>query len=875
MAGGMTDHNADEIEQIRRELSRLETALEQRAEWRSLRRIEGILSDSDSAAGHYWETECNRLRAVLAASEDYGRTLELRRTLSELVKKPKKAAPAADTHTTETGTAQSEKDASSVSVVGLSDLVAVAARSIVESTLNLPLNGGGAQSPYAAESETASGPDLDQKSARDTTPVEEARPLVAELLARNAAIDNTRVKIHAHPPGAKQTHRRAKGEPDDLTRIRSIDRQLARRLIELGVTRYDEIASWSAQDVRSISAALGLERRISRQNWIEQAALLAQKAQNVSAASTMPAAPAQPASPPRQMQAVRVPRPQPQLAAQGQTFSSNIADPSAMVSNALGWAWSQACLQGEHAPVRVDPPSGQVSENFAQAAEPEGNTNAAETPSSPGEIVSHTAAAIARSLDTHATTDDDVGELIEDADPGDATGNSSGPDSSQNGMEQGAVEPELVDTASPPCFAHALEVAAQSQPDETAATIHDDSTQVSADAPIEAEVLGAVATSNPADATPIDDVAITSAVVAAGAAPISDETSSATDDLQLISAIDKSLAARLSELGVRRFAQIAGWNIHDMAKVAINLRLGSRPWREGWVEQASILANGGKTQYSIRSERGDQRALIPPPEADQAVDPGFAAWLRETAEAPVKPQPPRRRPAAPPRPRIADVLGETIATRQRRQHNAPLVPPPIPQPKLEHPAPKVPVAQAPVAPPDYDAPLQRVPVNPAADGIEVSDEPTEPSQVSEHDGSTELPPAAFEVAEAEVLIVPRAGSESDSGSGDDTGSVTAANSSPAAEPDSDDDGFPGSTILPGGELRRRKTSLNDPFKPRTAAETAYGGHNGQALDDVDLTADQAGFEVEEASVQIIRDEPVSTSSTTPKSPADRPDSADR
>ncbi len=63
-------------------------------------------------------------------------------------------------------------------------------------------------------------------------------------------------------------------EPDDLTRIRGLSAALARRLADRGITRFAEIAAWRADDVRTLAAALGLGREISRRNWIEQAALL-------------------------------------------------------------------------------------------------------------------------------------------------------------------------------------------------------------------------------------------------------------------------------------------------------------------------------------------------------------------------------------------------------------------------------------------------------------------------------------------------------------------------------------------------------------------------------------------------------------------------
>ena len=61
---------------------------------------------------------------------------------------------------------------------------------------------------------------------------------------------------------------------DDLTSIRGISTAFAEHLASLGVTRYAEIASWRADDVRRVAQALELPSEINSQNWIEQAALL-------------------------------------------------------------------------------------------------------------------------------------------------------------------------------------------------------------------------------------------------------------------------------------------------------------------------------------------------------------------------------------------------------------------------------------------------------------------------------------------------------------------------------------------------------------------------------------------------------------------------
>ncbi|MDO9383401.1 MAG: hypothetical protein Q7T86_11115 [Hyphomicrobiaceae bacterium] len=70
------------------------------------------------------------------------------------------------------------------------------------------------------------------------------------------------------------------GEADDLTRIHGIDQVLAARLNYAGVTRFAEIASWNADDVRRMSQTLGFFGRIQDEYWIDQARLLAGGAQD-------------------------------------------------------------------------------------------------------------------------------------------------------------------------------------------------------------------------------------------------------------------------------------------------------------------------------------------------------------------------------------------------------------------------------------------------------------------------------------------------------------------------------------------------------------------------------------------------------------------
>lgn len=68
----------------------------------------------------------------------------------------------------------------------------------------------------------------------------------------------------------------AVGDPDDLRKIKGIGPKLNTMLGELGVARYDQIATWTAADIAEIDPYLGtFKGRIVRDSWVEQAGFLA------------------------------------------------------------------------------------------------------------------------------------------------------------------------------------------------------------------------------------------------------------------------------------------------------------------------------------------------------------------------------------------------------------------------------------------------------------------------------------------------------------------------------------------------------------------------------------------------------------------------
>jgi predicted flap endonuclease-1-like 5' DNA nuclease len=65
------------------------------------------------------------------------------------------------------------------------------------------------------------------------------------------------------------------GRSDDLKRIRGIGVLIEKKLNSLGVTRYEQIANWTSNDIDRMSHMLDFKGRIERESWVEQARILA------------------------------------------------------------------------------------------------------------------------------------------------------------------------------------------------------------------------------------------------------------------------------------------------------------------------------------------------------------------------------------------------------------------------------------------------------------------------------------------------------------------------------------------------------------------------------------------------------------------------
>lgn len=70
------------------------------------------------------------------------------------------------------------------------------------------------------------------------------------------------------------------------------------------------------------------------------------------------------------------------------------------------------------------------------------------------------------------------------------------------------------------------------------------------------------------------------------------------DDLKKLKGVGPKLEGVLHELGFFHFDQIANWTDAEVAWVDERLKFKGRIERDGWIEQAKILAAGGETEFS-------------------------------------------------------------------------------------------------------------------------------------------------------------------------------------------------------------------------------------------------------------------------------------
>ena len=108
-------------------------------------------------------------------------------------------------------------------------------------------------------------------------------PVEAEAApATNGAAEAPAAEATAEPDGEAEEEgvlfEAPAGEPDDLKKITGVGPVLEAKLHALGITRFDQIAAFTAEDVARVDERLNFKGRIDRDDWIGQATELAKAA---------------------------------------------------------------------------------------------------------------------------------------------------------------------------------------------------------------------------------------------------------------------------------------------------------------------------------------------------------------------------------------------------------------------------------------------------------------------------------------------------------------------------------------------------------------------------------------------------------------------
>ncbi len=69
--------------------------------------------------------------------------------------------------------------------------------------------------------------------------------------------------------------KKPKGEADDLTKIKGVSDELKARMSKIGVTKFEQIANFSDDELAKVDEALSLNGRMEKEDWMGQSRALA------------------------------------------------------------------------------------------------------------------------------------------------------------------------------------------------------------------------------------------------------------------------------------------------------------------------------------------------------------------------------------------------------------------------------------------------------------------------------------------------------------------------------------------------------------------------------------------------------------------------
>lgn len=308
---------------------------------------------------------------------------------------------------------------------------------------------------------------------------------------------------------------------DDFQRIRAIDANIEQRLKAEGIDSFEHIAAWSLADVKRFSQLLDIPGRIDREQWVEQAQILAKG---------------------------------------GETYYSR----------------NRVAAQKAATPIEK-PATTPVAESVAaRASEPEAAADKSQSesvaPSAKEEADAEKAAAPAAAETRSGTQLSGVAAAI-----------------------HGRSVAEMAAAAAAAIAAASASVTRGLKPIEPISPLSKVDPKISMPAKLSDAIKEKEAAATPPPAE----------VEVQPPRPMAASSQGPHDDLKRIRGVGVLIEKRLNAMGISRYEQVANWTSSEIDRVSQVLDFKGRIEREGWVEQARILLNGGQTEFSRRVDRGE------------------------------------------------------------------------------------------------------------------------------------------------------------------------------------------------------------------------------------------------------------------------------
>lgn len=443
-------------------------------------------------------------------------------------------------------------------------------------------------------------------------------------------------------------------DSQDLKLIRDISADVERTLHGLGVWRYADIARWGRDDVGAVNAAVGAQARVQRENWIEQAAVLAKggltayarrhlRGESVNAFPTDTARPAHKPSTNAPGHATQAPPVEPRQPRTPSQMALAAAAGVAAASASASRGRTASAGARPPTPIRAPRPAftsvtepPHVPEPGPAPVPPVAAMVPAPSPSTPQPSAGAPAHAMPDLLRRIRGVDGHVEHLLHDSgvmrfeqiaawtvtevEYFDELMEQPGRVNRENWIEQAQILAHGGSTlfsrhcdsgsvqlpGGAAAMAAAAAFAATSVPGEPRAVrpsrladaMRQNLERVPAGPTHEAPEARSPATHH--DVTGLRSVrseALRNDRFGGPTHPV--------DDLKRIRGVGVLIEKKLNSIGIASYDQIANWTADDIAHVSEILDFRGRIERENWVEQARILCAGGQTEFSRRIDRGE------------------------------------------------------------------------------------------------------------------------------------------------------------------------------------------------------------------------------------------------------------------------------